>query len=99
MAEFPPSAGMTGKIMLEFLHMESQKRIFVLETLGHVGEEALLKGWVHVRRNMGKMIFIELRDRSGIIQVVFHPGNPDALAAAGELRSEDVVALRGKVSK
>ena len=74
------------------------KRIFVLETLNRIGEEVLLKGWVHVRRNMGKMIFIELRDRTGIIQVVFHPGNPDALAAAADLRSEYVVAIRGKVN-
>ncbi len=74
------------------------KRIFVLETLNRVGEEVLLKGWVHVRRNMGKMIFIELRDRTGIIQVVFHPGNPEALAAAADLRSEYVVAIRGKVN-
>ncbi len=73
-------------------------RIFVLETLNRIGEEVLLKGWVHVRRNMGKMIFIELRDRTGIIQVVFHPGNPEALAAAGDLRSEYVVAIRGKVN-
>ena len=74
------------------------KRIFVLETLNRIGEEVLLKGWVHVRRNMGKMIFIELRDRTGIIQVVFHPGNPEALAAAADLRSEFVVAIRGKVN-
>lgn len=74
------------------------KRIFVLETLNRIGEEVLLKGWVHVRRNMGKMIFIELRDRTGIIQVVFHPGNPEALAAAADLRSEYVVAIRGKVN-
>jgi len=74
-------------------------RIFVLETLQHIGEEVTLKGWVHVRRNMGKMIFIELRDRTGIIQVVFHPGNPDALAAAADLRSEYCVAIRGKVNK
>ena len=74
-------------------------RIFVLETLNRIGEEVLLKGWVHVRRNMGKMIFIELRDRTGIIQVVFHPGNPDALAAAADLRSEYCVAIRGKVNK
>ncbi len=74
-------------------------RIFVLDTLQKVGEEVTLKGWVHVRRNMGKMIFIELRDRTGIIQVVFHPGNPDALAAAAELRPEYCVAIRGKVNK
>jgi len=74
-------------------------RILVLDTLKHVGEEVTLKGWVHVRRNMGKMIFIELRDRSGIIQVVFHPGNPDALASAADLRPEYCVAIRGKVNK
>src|SRR5690349_15231203 len=73
-------------------------RIFVLDTLNRIGEEVLLKGWVHVRRNMGKMIFIELRDRTGIIQVVFHPGNPEALAGAADLRSEYVVAIRGKVN-
>lgn len=73
-------------------------RIFVLDTLNRVGEEVTLKGWVHVRRNMGKMIFIELRDRSGIIQVVFHPGNPEALVAAADLRAEYCVAIRGKVN-
>ncbi len=81
------------------LTMNGMNRIFVLETLNRVGEEVLLKGWVHVRRNMGKMIFIELRDRTGIIQVVFHPGNPAALTAAAELRSEFVVAIRGRVNK
>jgi aspartyl-tRNA synthetase len=79
--------------------MNPMNRIFVLETLDHVGEEVLLKGWVHVRRNMGKMIFIELRDRSGIIQVVFHPGNAEALAKAADLRPEFCVAIRGKVNK
>jgi aspartyl-tRNA synthetase len=75
-----------------------QNRIFVLDTLNLIGQEVWLKGWVHVRRNMGKMIFIELRDRSGIIQVVFHPGNAEALAAAAALRSEFCVAIRGKVN-
>ena len=75
-----------------------QNRIFVLDTLNMVGQEVWLKGWVHVRRNMGKMIFIELRDRSGIIQVVFHPGNPDALTKAADLRPEFCVAIRGKVN-
>jgi aspartyl-tRNA synthetase len=77
----------------------NMKRIFVLDTLQHVGEEVLLKGWVHARRNMGKMIFIELRDRSGLIQVVFHRGNPEALAAANDIRPEYCIALRGKVNK
>jgi len=74
-------------------------RIFVLETLDHVGEEVLLKGWVHVRRDMGKMIFIDFRDRSAIAQVVFHPGNAEALEKAKALRPEFCIALKGRVNK
>lgn len=74
-------------------------RIFVLETLNHVGEEVLLKGWVHVRRDMGKMIFIDFRDRSAVAQVVFHPGNAEALEKAKALRPEFCIALKGRVNK
>lgn len=77
----------------------SQKRIPIIETLDHVGEEVLLKGWVHVRRNMGKLIFIDLRDRSGIAQVVFHTGNKEALEKADVLKPEYCVAIRGKVNQ
>ena len=75
------------------------KRIPILETLEHVGEEVILKGWVHVRRNMGKLIFIDLRDRSGIVQVVFHTGNAEALEKADVLKPEYCVSIRGKVNK
>ena len=54
-----------------------------------------LKGWVHARRDHGKIIFIDLRDRSGLVQVVFTPQVP----AAAELRLEYVVAIKGLAKK
>ncbi|MFH0928469.1 MAG: aspartate--tRNA ligase [bacterium] len=74
------------------------ERIFVAETVQKVGEEVLVKGWIHRRRDMGKLIFIDLRDRSGILQVVFAPDNQELLAQANALRSEFVVAITGKVN-
>ncbi len=64
----------------------------------HVGVEAVLMGWVNARRDMGNLIFVDLRDREGITQVVFDPRvNTEAHAAARDLRNEWVVAVRGKV--
>jgi aspartyl-tRNA synthetase len=61
---------------------------------------ARVAGWVHRRRDHGGLIFIDLRDRSGIVQLVFHPDTaPDAHKAAHELRSEDVVSAAGAVSR
>lgn len=74
------------------------ERIFVAETVQKVGEEVLVKGWVHKRRDMGKLIFIDLRDRSGLLQVVFAPDNKALLEAANALRSEYVVAITGKIN-
>ncbi len=69
----------------------------VLDAVSRVGEEVLLKGWVHGRRDMGKIIFVDLRDRSGVMQVVC--AAPEAVAAANELRSEYAVAVRGLVKE
>ncbi|MBI1357511.1 MAG: aspartate--tRNA ligase [Acidobacteria bacterium] len=64
----------------------------------HVGQNALLMGWVHRRRDLGGLIFIHLRDREGITQVVFNPEvDPAAHARAEQLRSEYVVAVEGPV--
>ena len=64
----------------------------------HVGSRASLAGWVHRRRDHGNLIFIDLRDREGITQVVFNPSDaPEAHAAAESLRSEWVVQVEGTV--
>lgn len=66
---------------------------------GHEGKEVVLMGWVAVRRDHGKIIFIDLRDRSGIAQCVFVSKNADLYALAETLRPEWVVKLTGTVSK
>ena len=64
----------------------------------HVGQEAVLCGWVHRRRDHGGVVFVDQRDRTGLGQVVFKPDTaPEAHEKAGELRSEYVIAVRGKV--
>jgi aspartyl-tRNA synthetase len=62
------------------------------------GKRALVMGWVHRRRDLGKVIFIHLRDREGVTQVVFNEGvNPDVHDRAEQLRSEYVVGVEGTV--
>lgn len=66
---------------------------------GHVGTEVALAGWVQGRRDHGGVIFIDLRDRTGIVQVVFRPdASPVAHSKANVLRSEFVILVRGHVS-
>ena len=63
-----------------------------------VGKTVTLNGWVDRRRDLGGLIFVHLRDREGIVQVVFNPEQfPDAHRCAEEMRSEYVVAVRGEV--
>ena len=64
------------------------------------GSETVLMGWVHRRRDLGGLYFIDLRDRFGMTQVVFRPDDDSELhAKAGELGAEYVVAVRGEVSE
>jgi aspartyl-tRNA synthetase len=64
----------------------------------HVGEAVTLCGWVAHRRDHGGITFIDLRDREGVVQVVFHPGEaPDAHEAAQHVGAEDVVRVAGEV--
>ena len=64
-----------------------------------VGREVDVYGWVHRRRDLGGLIFIDLRDRSGIVQVKLDPVNAQAHAAGGELRPEWVVHVQGPVQR
>ena len=74
-------------------------RTLTKDTANKVGEEVTLMGWVHNRRDHGKLIFIDLRDRLGIVQVVFNPKNQKLLEQANQLRSEWVVQISGLVKE
>jgi aspartyl-tRNA synthetase len=64
------------------------------------GTEVRVAGWVHRRRDHGGLIFIDLRDRAGIVQLVIHPqASGDAFALAEDLRSEHVVSAEGEIVK
>ena len=66
----------------------------------HIGQTVTLTGWVDIRRDLGGVIFIDLRDRYGLTQVVFNPKNhQNAHEQAKDLRSEYVIAVTGKVEK
>jgi aspartyl-tRNA synthetase len=70
-------------------------------TTAEVGSKVTVMGWVQKRRNLGSLIFIDLRDRSGILQIVFDENNvgTEGFEKAGSLRSEFVVAVVGTVTK
>jgi aspartyl-tRNA synthetase len=75
-----------------------KERILIGDLSGHVGEEVVIKGWIDVRRDQGKLIFLDFRDMSGYIQGVILPGS--AAHAIGEtVRPEWVVEVCGKVNK
>ncbi len=66
----------------------------------HIGQSVILNGWVDARRDLGGVIFIEMRDRYGITQVVFEPGfNHEAHSAGKDLRNEFVISVEGIVRK
>ena len=61
------------------------------------GREVILTGWVHKRRDLGRLIFVEIRDATGRVQVVFDPDAPEIHKLAEKLHAEDVVGVRGRV--
>ena len=62
-----------------------------------IDQEVELCGWVNRRRDHGGVIFVDLRDREGLVQVVFDPDNPDMFATAERIRNEFVLKVKGKV--
>ena len=75
------------------------ERTRIGEVPNKIGETVTLKGWVQIRRDLGKMIFIELRDRWGVVQVLFTPEKTELLAEANRLRTEWVIELEGIVKE
>ncbi|MHB1316815.1 MAG: aspartate--tRNA ligase [Minisyncoccota bacterium] len=74
-------------------------RIYINELNAHIGETVLIKGWVSVRRDQGKMVFMDLRDMSGLVQGVVLPNHTEAIEQAKEVRTEWVLAISGIVNK
>jgi len=74
-------------------------RTLTKDAINKIGETVSLMGWVNVRRDHGKLIFIDLRDRWGIVQIVFNPKNKELLGLADKLRPEWVVKIEGVVKE
>ena len=72
------------------------KRTMISETVKKVGEEVSVSGWVHTRRDHGKIVFIDLRDKTGLLQIVFVPGSK-AYDSVQNIRPEWVVQVLGQV--
>jgi nondiscriminating aspartyl-tRNA synthetase len=75
------------------------QRTHIKELGTKVGEEILIKGWVNIRRDQGKMIFLDFRDMTGIVQGVILPNQVEALEQGKKLRQEFVVEVVGKVNE
>src|SRR5438034_11719182 len=68
-------------------------------TQSHLNTHISLNGWVARRRDLGGLIFVDLRDRTGLVQLIFDPvKSPQATEAAHALRSEFVIAVRGTIA-
>ena len=74
-------------------------RTINIDTTKYLGKSIKVSGWVNSIRSHGKIIFIDLRDRSGILQLVFTPQNKEIYTLAKELRPEWVIEVIGKVSE
>jgi len=75
-------------------------RVLSIDAKNHVGESILIKGWVRIRRDHGKLIFLDVRDRSGVIQVIVNSHVvEEAYKVAQDLRPEYVVEIVGKVNE
>jgi aspartyl-tRNA synthetase len=74
-------------------------RILAGDAPAQLGKNSTLSGWVHTRRDHGGLIFIDLRDHTGLIQLVIHPSTPEAFSTAEQLRNEYVISVNGQVKE
>ncbi len=72
-------------------------RTLIKDSLNLVGQEIVVQGWVHSRRDHGGLIFIDLRDHSGLLQLVTSPDNSDCFKISEGLRDEFVISVKGKI--
>lgn len=85
--------------MIEFLQGWKRSHYAGVLREEHIGQEVTLMGWVQKRRNLGSLIFVDLRDREGIAQIVFDADvSKEAFEKASDIRSEFVIAVKGKVT-
>lgn len=75
------------------------KRIYIKNLKEHLGQEVVIKGWVDVRRNQGKLIFLDFRDMTGYVQGVILPSAKDAHTLGENIRPEWVVEVKGRVNQ
>ena len=75
------------------------ERILIGELSKHAGQTVSIAGWVDVRRDQGKLVFFDFRDRTGTVQGVVLPGDDELMASAKEVRDEFVVQVEGIVNK
>ena len=76
-----------------------EQRTLIGELGQHIGETVRVSGWVDVRRDHGKLVFLDIRDRSGKAQVICLPNHTEALAEGSKLHPEDVVSIEGIVNE
>lgn len=78
----------------------ANSRNYIIDVISKVGETVTIKGWVSARRDHGKLIFLDVRDKTGLLQLVLHPQiSSQAHEAAGDIRDEFVVEVTGEVQK
>ncbi|MCI0542702.1 aspartate--tRNA ligase [bacterium] len=76
-----------------------EDRIYINELKDHIGDEVTIAGWADSRRDHGKLMFLDLRDMTGLVQMVALPSHAEAYEAAQKVRDEWVLEIHGKVNK
>lgn len=87
------------KNIFKYAIVLSMQRTYIKNLNENIGQEVLIKGWVNVRRDQGKMIFLDMRDMTGLVQCVVLPNYTEVLEKAKEVRGEWALKIKGVVNK